>query len=436
MQQIVLFPKQEEYFDLNNKINVFSGGIQSSKTTTGALRMTYKGILAYRDPKDNFLIAADTYKTLSQATIPTFLRFAKPYGKMNWGKAEFECYWGSHVYFRTGTHPDSAEGIPNVRRCWLDEGGKVTRYFWENIEGRAARLEAPVDITTTPYAMNWLATMCKAAQEGTRSDVSLVHCKSIESPYFSMAEYERQKRLLDPRRFAMKYDGEFGQMEGLVYDIYQKALIKSCELPSGTEYYAGIDWGYYPDPFCLVLRALTPQKVHFRVAEYYRHHLTISDILNVVKSYHGLYRFKRIFCDPSQPASIEELVRAKLPAVGADNELRAGIDKHYALIKSERFYIFEDQNANGVDEYAQYHYREERELGFNDDLKEKDKLPVDQDNHGIDADRYVTVGLESGFIEKTAPKNPEEESQRPIDLATKLRRLQRGGRARGGAYDY
>lgn len=433
--RLKLFPKQAEFFHLTNKINIFSGGIQSSKTTTGALRFLYKGLLAHRSPDDNFVIAADVYKTLHQATIPTFKRYCGQFGTINEAKAEFKTHWGSTVYFRTGKIPDSAEGIPNVRRVWLDEGGKVTRYFWENLEGRAARLEAPVDITTTPYAMNWLGKMVQAHRKGQRPDVSLVHCRSIESPYFSRVEYERQKKLLDPRRFRMKYDGDFGQMEGLVFDLYEECLIPTRPL-EGATYYAGIDWGYYPDPFCVVIRAVDRDGKHYRVSEYYKHHLTVFDIANVMKSFHALYKFKRVVCDPSQPASIEALCREGVPASPANNEIRLGIDTHYRLMKEGRFFIFEDANPMGVDEYATYHYREEKELGQDDDRKEKDAMPVDSNNHGIDADRYLTMEIEGYGSEKKVPTAPISGSEPPRDIVKRRKWLERGGSGSGGTpYD-
>jgi hypothetical protein len=42
-----------------------------------------KGLLAHRAKDDNFIVAADVYKTLHQATIPTFKKFCGQYGKMN-----------------------------------------------------------------------------------------------------------------------------------------------------------------------------------------------------------------------------------------------------------------------------------------------------------------------------------------------------------------
>lgn len=392
--------------------------------------VTY-GILRHRDPEDNFIIASDTYKTLTQATIPTFLRYAKRFGYFNKGEMSFKTGWGATAYCRSSTDPDSVEGIPNVRRVWLDEGGKVTRYFFENLMGRAARTESPIDITTTPYSMNWLGTMVKEAKAGKRDDVGIVHCKSIESPYFSKAEYERQRHLLDPRRFRMKYEGQFGEMEGLVYDRLN--LCKTMPLPPGTQYFAGIDWGYSPDPFCLVVRAVTPDGLQYRVFEYYKTLLTISDVVRFVKSCHQLYHFKMAVCDPSQPAHIMELSRAGIPAIGANNEIRYGIDVHYELIKSEVYWIWEDVNPLGLDEYKSYHYPEAKELPLEQSRAKRDTKPVDQNNHGLDAERYLSVYLKDHGTDRRSPVPERDHSQAPRDLAQRLAWLKRQHKAEDAA---
>lgn len=424
MPRHVLFDKQAQFYESQNRINAYIGGIQSGKTTSGALKMV-SSILKYRDPMDNFIVAADTYKTLSQATLPKFFSLAKGLGKPKGQAAEFKTVWGSTVYLRTATHPDSLEGITNVRRIWIDEAGKTSKYFFENAMGRAAFRECEIDLTTTPYALNWLASLCRESENGKRPDVGVVTCRSIDSPYFPKEEFERQKRLLDPRRFAMKYEGKFGKMEGLVFDVYDQCLMKSIPLPIGTQYYGGVDWGYSPDPFCLTVRAITPEKRHYRVFEYYKNFLTISDIVRVVKGFHSIYNFKMLYCDPSQPAHIDELNRSSIPATGANNDIRFGIDKHYELMKSGNFWIFEDLNPLGIDEYSTYRYREPRELKLEEDLKDRDRAPVDQNNHGIDADRYCTLGTIHMTEERREPRTPINSEERPMDLAKKIEWLKR-----------
>jgi PBSX family phage terminase large subunit len=422
MPTISLFDKQEDFFESNHRINAYVGGIQSGKTTCGAIRMYFDN-MKYRSPDDAFIIAADTYKTLSQASIPKFLKFVGPYGRMNWGKAEFKFRWGTTVYCRTATDPESMEGITNVRRIWVDEAGKISKYFFENCMGRAAFREAPIDLTTTPYALNWLFKMHNDWKGGKATDSNFIVCRSIDSPYFPKAEYERQRLKLDPRRFAMKYEGQFGKMEGLVYDSIPTC--QSFALPAGTVFYAGVDWGYYPDPFALVLRAVTPERVHYRIGEYYKNFLTVSDIVKVLQSYHQLYHFKHVYCDPSQPAHIDELSRHGIPATGADNDIRYGIDTHYELMRSGRFWVFDDRNPLGLDEYNSYHYPEEQELEIDESRTKRETIPVDANNHGCDADRYVTCMVEPKVGVKRTPRAMDEVSEMPREIHNKIEWLKR-----------
>lgn len=382
----------------------------------------------HKNRGDNFIVVADTYKTLSQATVPALMKFIRPFGRLNRNAGEFVTKWGTTIFFRTATEPDSIEGITNVRRVWGDEAGKFSRYFWENLMGRAAFLQAPIDLTTTPYTMNWLGKLCEEARDGKRPDVTYVHCRSVDSPYFPKEEYERQKTLLDPRRFAMKYEGIFGKAEGLVYDIYDQCLIKSFSLPPGTVFYAGIDWGYHPDPFCFVVRAVTPDRVHYRIFEYYKTHSTISDIVETLKGFLSIYRFKMAYCDPSQPGHIAELNKHGIPAMAANNDIRLGIDIHYELMKQRRFFIFEDMNPYGVDEYANYTYREPKELKLDEDVHRSQWDPVDQANHGTDCDRYLSVSLYEGHELKKSPHVPGQRG--PMTVEQRIAYLKRGGSSR------
>lgn len=416
---------QSKVYASQKRIIVASAGIQSGKTTVGSLWLG-KYLFKYTQELDNFLIVAPTYKILSQATLPAFTKLYRAYGEYKKVDAEFKLYNGGTIFLRTATDPESIEGITNVRAIWADEGGRLSKYFWENIEGRSALMRAPILVTTTPYALNWLYKMWIDWDKGLRDDVEFFQFRSKDNPYFPKEEYERQKTLLDPRRFAMKYDGVFGKIEGLVYQKIN--LCPSKQLPAGTRYYAGVDWGYNPDPFALVVRAVTPDNIHYRVAEFLCKMKTISEIIQIVKQRKELYNIQMCFCDPSQPAAIAEFNKAGIPAVGSRNEIRLGIDKQIELINTNRFFIFEDMNPIGIDEYNSYHYPEPEEMEIDENSKEQ--LPVDNMNHSVDADRYVTLMLEDLITERKSPKIIDGSSNRPTDQQKRIEWLKKGGSKR------
>lgn len=372
--------------------------------------MGYK-LHAHKSPDDNFIIVAPTYKILQQATLPAFLKLFGHCGEFLSSKSIFKIRGGGTVYIRTATDPESIEGITNVRAIWCDEAGRFSKYFWDNVEGRAAIKNAQILNTTTPYALNWLKNMHDDWKAGKRSDVEFINFRSIDNPYFPQAEYDRQKTLLDPRRFAMKYDGIFGEMVGLVYENVH--TIKSFQLPTGTKYYAGIDWGFH-DPFVIHTRAVTPDGTHYHVDEFGKSGMLLGDMVQAMIQRHRIYNYQLVFCDPSRPEYIKEFNAHGIKSIGAINEINLGIDRQKELIRTNRYYVFQDRCPLTLDELSTYHYPEPDELGIDDDAKEP--KPVDANNHQMDAMRYVTAGLHNmvkspvNYIETLKnPKKPKYE---------------------------
>lgn len=412
---------QEEAFLSDKRIVAMVAGISSGKTQNGAL---WSGMKALRGKADrNHIIVAPTYKILSQASLPKFINVFNEYGEYKKVDSIFEWAHGPKTYIRSLTDPNSVEGIQDVESIWLDEGGLISRYAWENVYGRTARTKAQIMITTTPYALNWLFTMWKEWKTGLRDNTHFVQFRSKDSPYFPEDEYENQKRLLDPRRFAMKYDGEFGRMEGLVYEDIN--ICKAKPLPNGTIYYAGIDWGF-TNPFALVLRAITPDGIHYRVGEFYKSQLTIDEIVQICLARKQIYDIRMFICDPSAPANISSLNKAGIPAIGGNNNVRLGIDTQISLFKSERLFLFEDENPIGIDEYSTYHYPEPKDLRIDESEKEQD--PVKTNDHGTDADRYVSMYLETAQTQKKLQASvPGGKREIPKDPMDRIEWLKKGG---------
>lgn len=396
-------------------------GIQSGKTLTGGFFLGSKQ--SKLAAGENLIMCAPTYKILNQATLPTFLNIFGNCGEHKKLDAEFHVHGGGKIYIRSLTDPNSMEGITNVKGIWLDEGGLISRYAWENVLGRAAFREAPVLVTTTPYALNWIYKLWLDWEAGKRDDVDFIQFSSIDNPYFPKAEFERQKRILDSRRFKMKYCGQFGKMEGLVYEEIN--IIKAKELPTGTRYYGGLDWGY-TNPFALTVRAITPYGEHYRVAEFYKSGMILDEIVDVCRARRDMFRIEYFIADPSSPGQIEALNRAGIPCIPGDNRVRVGTDLQIKLIKEERFFIFEAENPLGIDEYNAHHYPEPQDYKIDQDQKEQD--PVDSHNHGIDADRYVTMHLENASKKHEA--GVASGNKRPDDIMRRIEWLKRGGSSR------
>lgn len=429
--------KQEQAVFTKKRILALCSGTQFGKTTVGALRMKVK-IHERSGPDDAFIITAPSYKILHQSTLPPFLKYMESYGKYNGSKEVFECFSGAKVYCRTETDPDSIVGITNVRHIWADEAGKYRLYFWQNLQARADFCGCGIDLTTSPYSLNWVfKEIIKPYRQGLRPDVELIQAASWENPLHSLHDEKARAfklQTMDRRRFDMIYGGDWGKMAGLVYDCFDDEAnqIDAIGLPTGTQYFAGVDWGY-TDPFVLKVRAITPEGKHYGVSEFYKTGLTLNDMILIAKQKREVYDIKRFYCDPSQPGFIEEFNRQGLSSTGAENDIMPGVHQHYELLRTRRLKYFRGTHPNTLDEYESYHYPNEDELGPDDSSKEL--KPVGQNDHCMDADRYLTIMTYRQSNQKLVPRvSSEVKSMTTQEKMEKLKK--RTGRAGRGTEDW
>jgi PBSX family phage terminase large subunit len=426
--------KQEQALRSALAIVICATGVQWGKTTVGAVRLMLS-IFSHTASTDNFLVVAPTYKILQQSTLPAFLKVMAGYGEYSKADAVFTTTWGTRVYFRTATDPDSIVGITNIRHIWGDEAGLFTLYFWDNIQARAAFREAPITLTTSPYTLNWLykqIILPKMRNPKARADVELVQAASWENPFMPRGVIDRAKISMDPRRFNAMFGGQWERMSGLVYDCFDE-IENQCDplpLPAGTRVVGGIDWGY-TEPFVLKLRAITPDGAHYGIAEFYKSGLTIMDMIQVAKRFQSVHNMGLVYCGPDQPGYIEEMCRNGIKAIPANNDVRVGIDRHYELIKTRRLKYYRGMNPYTLDEIDTYHYPSPDDV--EPDQSVKDLKPVQQHDHAVDADRYISI-MTYGTENKARPHVPQER-RKQVDHHVETERLKRR-RSGGGSEEW
>ena len=377
----------------------------------------------FRDKGDNFLILAPTYKIMQQSTLPAFLQVMEGYGEYSAARSEFKVHGGGTGYFRTATDPDSIVGVTDVRFIWGDEAGKYSLYFWENIQARAGFKEAQICLTTSPYTLNWIFKEIirpKFKDPSARSDCELIQASSWENPFFPHSTIDRARKTMDNRRFNMMFGGQWDKVEGLVYDCFDEGenQVPLFPLPTDTRHFAGIDWGY-TEPFVLVVHAVLPSGRRYQVSETYKTGLTINDIATICRQKKDVFNIEKFYCDPSQPGYIEELNRNGIPAVGAVNDIRPGVDYLYELIKTRMLKLIQGSSPHTIDELETYHYPEPDDL--KPDQATKEQKPVGQNDHALDAIRYVSIMTRHMGGVKKAPINPEE--NKPKDIYARLKQM-------------
>jgi hypothetical protein len=119
-----------------------------------------------------------------------------------------------------------------------------------------------------------------------------------------------------------------------------------------------------------------------------------------------------------------ELNKWGCPAVAAANDKRLGLDLHWELIRAGRFKIFQGACPYTIDELSTYHYPEPKDLG--PDAKARDELPVEKDDHAMDAMRYCTIStVVGGKLRKPKVVSNSILPEKQIDHWEKRNRLLR-----------
>lgn len=441
IERILPVPKRRTIcfsVDSPTKTYIVRGQVVTHNTTIGAVKSRIAAC-TFTDPEDNFIIVAPTYKIMSQSTLPAFLKFMDGCGHLAKVDMTYRVYGGGQFIFRTATDADSIVGITNVRFIWGDEAGLFSLYFWENIQARAAFRNAQICLTTSPYTLNWVyKQLIRPKQRNPQSlpHVFLIQAASWENPYMPAEFIARSRETMDARRFNALFGGQWERMAGLVYDVFdeEENVCDPVPFPPGTRFFGGIDWGY-TDPFVLEIVALTPDGMKYLIAEFYRSGLTIAAIADSIMPLIINWGIEHLYCGPDQPASIEELNRrcrkqgVKCGASAADNGVRKGIDKVYEMMKDRSFKVFRGACPHFVNQVDTYHYPEPQDLKPDQDAK--DLGPVKQDDHALDAGRYLLVSLPES-AKKLKAIVPGE---RKLDHHDEWERIKRQGNRRAAHQD-
>ncbi len=362
-------------------------GTGSGKSWVGPIWL-YREIQKY--PQGSFLVVSPTYPMFQRIVLPRTLEFMNEVTKGEYHASDRTYYLptGGRIYFGSADNPFSLEGV-HVHAAWMDEAGQMKREAWDVVLRRVGFYNGRVLITTTPYNLGWLKTEFYDRWKAGDSNYDVIQFASIENPHYPREEFERAKATMPSWKFRMFYLGEFTKPEGLVYEDFNPGehIVTPFEIPSSWRRIVGVDFGYN-NPTAAVWVAVNPDNVMYVYREYYqRNKLPEESGADILRLSEG-ENIEAVYCDPSNPAAIEEYRRMRLPALGASNAVKEGIERVIAGFKGERLFIFKGLN-NLLDEIENYRWKV-----HNDSIVDE---PVKEYDHAVDALRYAIQSLHTKY---------------------------------------
>ena len=171
--------------------------------------------------------------------------------------------------------------------------------------------------------------------------------------------------------------GLVGSLDGVIFDWREVDTI-----PNEAEFLAyGLDWGFSSDPTALIEVWQDKNKLYIKEL-IYSTGLTNGDIINEMYKL-NVDRYREIIADSAEPKSIEDIYRGGFkniyPAKKGADSIRNSIDK------LQQFELFITSDSTNL----------KRELSSYIWTKDKHGVqtnnPIDFNNHGIDALRYVAL---------------------------------------------
>lgn len=383
-----------EFWRFKGRYKAVKGSRASKKSSTQSLKVITEII---ENPNINWLVVRKVERTLRDSC----------YAQLKWAihrlKVDnfFKCSTspleitykptGQKILFRGLDDPLKVTSITvevgSLCRLWIEEAYEITSEdafdrLDESIRGQLPKgMYHQVVLTFNPWSdRHWLK---KRFFDEPSKNVLAMTTNYMCNEFLSEADlvlFEEMKK--NPRRYRTAGLGEWGIVEGLVYENWEERVFDVHEIsirPSVRSAF-GMDFGYVNDPstlFCGLVDTVAREIYVFD--EMYEKGMSNEDIKERVSEMG--YSKERIKADSAEPKSIAYLRKAGLTRIRAakkgPDSIRAGI----SIIQDYKI-IIHPRCVNFITEISNYTWDKDK---FDNAINK----PIDDFNHLMDAMRYA-----------------------------------------------
>jgi phage terminase large subunit len=361
---------------LKNRIKVIQGGSSAGKTIAILI------ILIDRCIKEHGLevsVVSESIPHLRRGALRDFLKIMKETGRYipaNYNKTllRYEFSNGSYMEFFSA---DSEEKLRGGRRkvLYVNECNSIT---YESYLQLAIRTSGEIYLDYNPSTKFWVNTEVVGQPNTDFIILTYKDNEGLPDEVVSMLEsnYEKAKTSTYWHNWVQVYLlGQTGNIEGTIFSDYE--VINMIPEEARLLGY-GVDFGFSFDPVAVI--ALYKYNEDIIADEIvYQTGLLNSELANLMKQYDVK---GEIYADSAEPKSISEIRRYGFqirPVEKGKDSVNYGIQ-----ILQQKHMLITRNSTNLLDELSKYSWRKNRDGGY-------DPTPVDNNNHAIDALRYIAM---------------------------------------------
>ena len=376
IQTTIVFEELLNSDELGKRVVVAQGGSRSGKTFNILIYWIYKLL---QEDKKTLTIVRKTLPALKNSVLKDLMQILELFGVYNptdWHKQEGYYQLGTNVI--NWVSVDEPQKIRGSKRDYLycNEANELKLEDWNQLIFRTTD-KVICDLNPSELS-SWVYDL------ELRDDCYFFKTTWRDNPFVDdniIKELESLK-YKDENLYRIYNLGEKGLATELVFNRYD--TIEHIP-PEAKLLGRGMDFGYnHPSTIIEVYK--DADILYFKELLYVRN-LTMPDIIHKLDVL-GIEKTDNIWCDSASPQNIEELKRVRYNAKPVNKKsILHGID----LIKRHHIYITSD-SKNIIQEFGSYKFKTDK----NGDLLD---IPEDDNNHTIDAIRYV---LESELNKKSS----------------------------------
>lgn len=385
-----------EFWNTKKRYVVCKGSRASKKSKTAALWHIFN---IMQHPGANALVIRKTERTLRDSC----------FADLKWAihRLRYDIYWtartnpleliykptGQKILFRGMDDPLKLTSISveNGAICflWIEEAYEINSqddfdYIDECIRGRLPDgLWKRVTITFNPWNdKHWLKKRFFDAEDKT--DILAVTTNYMCNEWLDEADlqlFENMKKN-NPRRYRVAGLGEWGAVDGLVYDNFEERFFDLEDVKQIPDIKSafGLDFGYTNDPTAFFCGMLSKQQKEIYVFdELYKKGMSNEQIYEQIEKMG--YRKEKIIADSAEPKSIDRLRMLGLNRIRAARKGKDSVLSGIDFIQDFKI-IVHPRCANFLTEISNYSWDKDK---FGQQINK----PVDDFNHLMDAMRYA-----------------------------------------------